>query len=87
MGSANFDSYAVFVPGSCEGMTTGLELVRVLALDEQDAIEKACAKWYGSGASEGTYIVARADALTAYEVDERPVPRIGAQVSLPETTA
>ena len=81
--SANFDSYSVFVPGTCEGITWGYERVEVLALDEADAIEKACAEWYGTGAREGTYLVVASEHLNAYEVEERRVPNIMAEVSLP----
>lgn len=85
--SANFDTFTVFVPAECEGMTWGYHPVKVLALDNQDAIHKACAEWHGTGAKEGTYIVCLSDALTAYEVDEKRVPDIGAQVSVPEAGA
>jgi len=81
--SANFESYAVFVPGAYEGVTSGYELVRVLALNEADAIEKACAEWFGSGAREGTYLVVPVGELVAYEVDEKRIPHVRSQVSVP----
>lgn len=84
--SPDFDRYAVFVPGCRDGEVTGFELVVVLALDRADAINKACEKWDSSGdvAPEGTYIVCLAESLTAYEVVEKHVPEIRAEVSLPD---
>lgn len=83
--AANFDSYAVFCPDTCEGQPDGsFNLVKVLALNEHDAITKAAHEWYGrNSVEEGTYIVCKQDDLTAYEVEQERSASVRNQVSLP----
>lgn len=88
MGDANFDTYVVFLPGACECVVSGYEPVRLLALDEQDAIKKACENWYGhaglpGGDGEGVVMVALAKSLNAYDVGPTRGVEVQAMVSLP----
>jgi hypothetical protein len=61
----------------------GYDLVKVLATSPQDAINKACEVLFGNSIREGTFIVALERELTAFDVGEKRVPDVLAQVSLP----
>jgi hypothetical protein len=78
------NSWVVFVPGEHDGMAWGWDMVKVgLAADKPEAIEKAVETWLGGQTREGTYMVCRADCITAYEVEEARTPRVRNEVSLP----
>lgn len=85
--TANFDSYAVFLPNDPEGSQDGsYHLSIVLATDENDAIVKAAHDWYGrANVIEGTYIVCKQDMLTAYEVEQEQSASVRSQVSIPKS--
>ncbi len=89
MPDSNFDTFAVFLPNDPEGQQDGsYHLATVLALDENEAIVKAAHEWYGrNSVQEGTYIVCKADVLTAYEVEQEKSAAVRAQVSLPKAPA
>lgn len=78
--------FDVLVPqdGDCHGYDLRKG---IMAGSPAEAIEKACAEWFGgdtySGATEGVYLVAEQGALVAFEVVEARRPEVKAQVSLP----
>lgn len=86
--SANFDEYLVLLPTSHDGIDFGdLQPLRILALDERDAINKAVEMWWSGSllhGDGGVAVVVRAECATAYVLGEIKGVEIVAQTNLPD---